>query len=310
MRRLPVKPPHKIVEDKAVEKKSAYQRHLRRLSVILFALHGVEILALLLFYDWTGTEQSWDEGLGLVIECLMAFTAGGSAMLSVKYPKWNRWLAIFTALIFFTLAFFMTGGAKENIDDLIDLSLFLVGMVLYLQILEVSQDRAWRKTLKAKPLSLDLRLGGSGDCFDALVMGPHLEINREITDAVDHFLGTAEHAAPLQLYVHCAETLSPMVRETMEEALRAHYEDEELKVDRFLEQRFGRAMGLILISIMALQLVKYYSGGQSTAIVWTIISNFAAFSLWQIGSTFFEGSEARHRLLKILTARNAELHFQ
>ena len=304
-----MKPPHKIVEDKAVEKKSAYQRHLRRMGVILFALHGVEILALLLFYHWVGTEQPWDEPLGLMIECLMAFVAGGSAMLSVKHEKWNRWLTLFTALIFFTLAYWMTGGEKENIDDLIDLSLFLVGMVLYLQILEASQDRAWRKTLKAKPLSLDLRLSGTGDCFDALVMGPHLEISREITDAVDHFLDMAEHTAPLQLYFHSAETLSPMVRETMEEALRAHYEDEELKVDRFLEHRFGRAMGLVIISITALQLVKYYSGGQSTAIVWTIISNFAAFSLWQIGSTFFERSEASRRLLKIRTAKNAQLHF-
>ena len=292
------------------EKKTAYQRHLRRMGVILFALHGVEILALLLLNNWTEAEQPWDELLGLLIECLMAFAAGGSAMLSVKHAKWNRWLTTFTALIFFTLAYWMTGGENENVDNLIDLSLFLVGMVLYLQILEASQDRAWRKTLKAEPLSLDLRLSGSDDCFDALVIGPHLEINREITDEVDHFLNMAERIAPLQLYFHSAATISPMVRETMEEALRAHYEDEELKVDRFLEQRFGRALGLIIISITALQLVKYYSGGQSTAIVWTIISNFAAFSLWQIGSTFFEGSEARHRLLKILTARNAELHFQ
>lgn len=96
----------------------------------------------------------------------------------------------------------------------------------------------------------------------------------------------------------------------MEEALRTHYEDEELKVNIFLEQRFGRALGLIIISITALQLVKYYSGGQSTAIVWTIIGNFAAFSLWQIGSTFFERSEASRRLLKIWTAKNAQLHFR
>ena len=68
-------------------------------------------------------------------------------------------------------------------------------------------------------------------------------------------------------------------------------------------------MGLILASITALQIVIFFSGRNISAIVWTIVSNFAAFSLWQIGSTFFERTEARRTLLKIEIAKNAEIIF-
>ena len=40
-----------------------------------------------------------------------------------------------------------------------------------------------------------------------------------------------------------------------------------------------------------------------------VLSNFAAFSMWQVGSTYLERSEGQQEMLQITTAKNAEIIF-
>lgn len=288
---------------------NVYRRYLYRLGLILIVLYEVQFLGTLLTQNWIRAQFPKADIRSMLFTSVLAILAGAAALAFAKYEKWKKALLAFTAADFVALALLLTSASMRNIDTLIDLSLFLVGMVVYLQALDNSHDRGWKHALKAEPLALDLRITNSGDLFDPLVMAPHLEINPNISAAVDHFLETSDRFAPLQLYIHCGERISPLLLDTMEEILREHYADEEVRVNRFLESRFGRALGLILVSITALQLLHRFSGQDSSAIVWTIVSNFAGFSLWQIGSTFFERSEAKRQLLKIQIAKNAEIRF-
>ena len=68
--------------------------------------------------------------------------------------------------------------------------------------------------------------------------------------------------------------------------------------------------GSAIISIIAVSVWIDFSPAADEGVTWTILSNFAAFSLWQIGSTHFERSEGYAELLRASIAKQAKLYFR
>ena len=127
---------------------------------------------------------------------------------------------------------------------------------------------------------------------------------------VDRFLSTAKEARPLSITVRCPSEVSEPMRATMQEVFQMYYEDEEQHVNGYLERRYIRVMALVIISIIAVSVWIDFSPAADEGVTWTILSNFAAFSLWQIGSTHFERSEGYAELLRASIAKQAKLYFR
>ena len=197
----------------------------------------------------------------------------------------------------------------RQFDALVDLNLFLQGIILYHMIRIKVGINAWKKILQLPPRTLDLRIDDRKELFNRLVVAPHLELNPEILSAVDHFLQIALDYAPLSLCIHSAEPIAEHLQAVAREAFQMYYEDEERKIRKFIQSRDMRSVWMIVISIGAFRLMTYWSGTASSSTFWEILSSFAAFSLWKVGDTMFEHSEAFQRLARVLIAKNADIQF-
>jgi len=95
----------------------------------------------------------------------------------------------------------------------------------------------------------------------------------------------------------------------MQEVFTTHYEDEVRRVNGYLESRYRRAVMLVIVSLIAVTLWTRIFLSSTTSVVCAILSNFAGFSLWQIGTTYFERSDGYKSLLRMMIAREAKLSF-
>ena len=95
----------------------------------------------------------------------------------------------------------------------------------------------------------------------------------------------------------------------MQETFNMYYQDEERQIDNYLERRYNRVLALVIISIIAVTVWIYLSPSEDEGVTWTILSNFAAFSLWQIGYTYYERSEGYNELRRAQIAKQAKLRF-
>ena len=120
---------------------------------------------------------------------------------------------------------------------------------------------------------------------------------------------TSKESRPLEITVHCPRESSEALQTTMREVFQMHYEDEERRINGYLERRYVRVMALVIISIVLVSAWINFSPSDDEGVTWTILSNFAAFSLWQIGSTYFERSDGYGELLRAQIAKQAKLHF-
>lgn len=290
------------------EDENFYCLYLRRLGVVLigFALFDLLLTALVwfLFPELAGIDRRC-----MLVNALAALAAGLVAReRSRRDARQTLALALLGVLLAVQIASLLVGSGGEP-DTLVSGTLILSALCLYLMLLSQRRSHVWKQVLREKPLSLNLRIGSSGELFDSLVMAPHLEINPSIIAAVDRFLEVEGRKAPLHLTIHCASPVSEPVQELMIEGFREHYADVERQVNRFLATRFGRAIALIVVSVVALTGMKLINEDTNSGIFWTIVGNYAAFSLWQIGNTYFERAEAHHKLLRASIARSASFHF-
>ena len=75
---------------------------------------------------------------------------------------------------------------------------------------------------------LDIRVSESGQLFNPLVVDPHLEINSDIAEAVDHFVGTPEGKWLRSSYIwYCGSLSQNLFGRPRSRAFREHFRDEE-----------------------------------------------------------------------------------
>ena len=198
---------------------------------------------------------------------------------------------------------------QNVIDSLADVMSLLMLIILYTLYRTRHAEQRWQRIRGRKPVVLDLRVPSAAGLFNPIVLGPHLELNTALAAAVDRFLSTSGTAAPLTVCIHTAEAVSLPLQETMREVFQSHYEDEERRIGHYLTSRFSRGIVLVLLSVGALTVWERYMRQYSSSTLWQVLGNFAAFSLWQIGTTYFERSEALRDLMQMLIAKNAEIRF-
>ncbi len=197
----------------------------------------------------------------------------------------------------------------HKIDALIDLNLFLQGIIIYVLLQIKIGAKRWQKIVQMPPNALDLHISGKKELFNGLVIAPHLEMNAEILNAVDHFLEMSTQYAPLTLYLHTSEIISEELQSVAREAFQMYYQDAERKVRHHLQSQYSRSVWMIVIGITAFRFLSYWSGQNSDTIMWEILGSFAAFSLWKVGDTVFENTEDMDKLAHILIAKSADIQF-
>ena len=286
-----------------------YRKHLFRLALLLGAIALSAALASAAVYLLAPARLAGVSPRYIAARCALGLLASLNAVLASRRARASRG-ALLTALALLACAVCCTVLFGQNvIDSLADVMSLLMLILLYTLYRTRHAEQRWQRIRGREPDVLDLRVASAAGLFNPIVLGPHLELNATLTDAVDRFLSTADRAAPLVVCIHSAEPVSLPLQETMREVFQSHYEDEERRVGHYLTSRFSRGIFLVLVSLGALTVWERYMRQYSSSTLWQVLGNFAAFSLWQIGTTYFERSEALRELMQKLIARNAEIRF-
>ena len=297
---------------------SIYEKNLRRLGILLIVVSIADMVFELTFYRYVLTAASvlsdpvqtplgicLKDGIGLAtgfLSCYLYYRKEHSTLI-VR-------LQVLLLCIAFPVMFFSTrGSAAKRVDGLINATLVLIAMVVYTALQLERSERNWQKIRDTKPSILDLKINDSRQWFNPIEIGPKLELSSEISSVVDRFLATSRESQPLEITIHCPKHISEPMQATMQEVFQMYYEDEERHVNHYLEGRYIRAMALVIVSITAVTIWINFSPSNDEGVTWTILSNFAGFSLWQIGNTYFERSEGYEELLRAMIAKQAKLHF-
>ncbi len=164
-----------------------------------------------------------------------------------------------------------------------------------------------KKSTALEETELVLRLKKE-ELFDQHVLLPHAELNEIVYSSVNNFvekyLGT-----DLTLSIF-SEPVNPVVQNTFREAYRAHYEDEDRKVTRYLKRRYLRGLVLLVFSLTAF-IVSDRLGRSIPGynVLLNVIANVGAFCLWEIGYTHFANRDALDEKKRIRRALNAKIEF-
>lgn len=286
-----------------------YQRHLQRLGLLVTSLILFNIIVTSLLLIRQGTFISTLRHPAVFIRPVIGMVTGMIIYFSAK----NVWLRKkgFVVVLILTILYTVMTYVGQHLQVSLDISLILM-ILSAVTFFEIDRnERAWKKVLRNDALTLDIRIAARSELFDPVVMMPHLEVNEKIISAIDRLLNTSADAAPLKLNIHSSEKVSDSLKNTFTECLRMHYRDERKQIVRFLENRYNRILGLLILSVLALIIWTSFSPAEDAGdkVLWQILGNFAAFSLWQIGSTHFERSEAYLNLMRLTTAENLSITF-
>ena len=297
---------------------SIYEKNLRRLGIILIIVSILDVIFVLTLYRFMKITVSELHGqvqtpIGIYLKAVLGLISGFLSCFLYYRREHSTWIVRIQVLLlcitFPIIIFNTSGSAAKRVDGLINATLVLMSMVVYTSLQLERSQRNWRRICKIKPAVLDLKLTHSRQWFNSIEIGPKLELNQEISSVVDRFLATSRESKPLEITIHCPQTISEPMRATMQEVFQMYYEDEERHINHYLERRYIRAMALVIISITAVTIWINFSPSNDEGITWTILSNFAGFSLWQIGSTYFERAEGYAELLRAMIAKEAKLLF-
>ena len=295
-----------------------YQKNLRRFGMLLIVVSILDTTLELAFYPLLLSSRPLFINqlltpLGICMKDGLGLLTGLLACVLFRKMNWAKW--ILPAVILLVAAevpvilISTRSRSATRIDGLINVTLVLSAMVVYTALQLKRSDRIWRRVCSSKPAVLDLKLKDGYQWFNPIEIGPKLELNEEIASVVNRFLETSKSAVPLEITIACPTAISKPLQETMQEVFQMYYEDEERRVNHYLEGRYIRAMALVIISIVAVTIWINFSPSTDESVTWTILSNFAAFSLWQIGNTYFERSDGYEELLRAMIARQAKLRF-
>ncbi len=297
---------------------SIYQKNLRKLGLLLIVVSVLDAILELTFYRYLSSSsmvfsRQIQSPLGICLKDGLGLAMGCLACYLYDNRKYSRLIVRIQVLILaaeLPIVVITTQGNMVNrVDSLISVTLILAALVLYTALQLERSERSWRRIRDAKPSVLDLKLSDVRRWFNPIEIGPKLELNGEISSVVNRFLQTSKEPRPLVITVRCPGKVSEPMRATMREVFQMYYEDEERHINGYLERRYIRVMALVIISILAVTVWINFSPSNDEGVTWTILSNFAAFSLWQIGNTYFERSEGYAELLQAQIAKQAELRF-
>lgn len=236
--------------------------------------------------------------------------ASGLLTLAVARAKKGYGLLLFASIAALVASLTLTFYEHfRKMDSLVDLNLFLQGIIIYVLLQIIGDRRKWRKIVQSPPNALDLRIDGKKDLFNRMVIAPHLEMNADILSAVDRYLEIATQLAPLTLCIHSAEPIAEQLQQVARDGFQMYYQDEERKIRHDLQSRYALSVWMIVISISAFRFLSNWHVQSDNNIVFEILGSFAAFSLWKVGDTFFERSEAMDRLARVLIAKNTDIQF-
>ena len=288
---------------------SIYDKYLNRLGVgIIF----VRILRLAVILGFDHLFQRMYPRNDLQIELAafgVAFVTAGIAFFCVRRKELARY-AVPVSFVMIALMAILSQSEGIDPDSLFDFSFLLMNLAAFIEWQIWKCQRILLAINKLSPQTLDLRIVGQRELFNPRVMGPYLKPDQSIIDDIDYFLESSIAFAPLCICFHSPYKISHALQETMIEALQLHYQAEQKRVEKSLEKLFLRAVVLLLLSVAVLRLLSvFFSGQDSESIMWVIFSNFAAFSLWQIGATHFEREEAFETLTRIIIARESKVEF-
>lgn len=295
-----------------------YKKNLRRLGILLIEVSILNIVFTLTLYKYLPTtipkinDQAQSPG-GIYVKAFLGMLAGVLSCILYYREKYSKWIVRIQILLLCialpVIYNYTRGTASKRIDGLINATLVLMSMIVYTSLQLERSDRIWKRICDTKSSVLDLKLNESRQWFNPIEIGPKLELSQEISSVVDRFLATSKESRPLEITIHCPHIISEPMQATMQEVFQMYYEDEERRINHYLERRYIRAMALVIISITAVTIWINFSPSNDEGVTWTILSNFAGFSLWQIGSTYFERAEGYAELLRAMIAKQAKLHF-
>ncbi len=295
---------------------SIYHKTLRWIGTALIAIATIELALLLVIFivpmkDPEIQREIKDINIILAfLEITIDMSAG--LLLRLQYRKDRRIRMLFHLenIIFLMMVALMAFASADRQTISFQATPTLLTFIAIYTILQMTRnEKNWRRICDSPPVELDLKLDDTGKWFDPLVIGPHLELNTNVSDSVDRYLVTQRRPRPLMIVLHGLGEVSEPMQETMRDIFREHYEDETRRVSHYLERRYLRLIILLGVSIVALETWIKMNGPRHVNTVETVLSNLAAFSLWQVGSTFIERTQAYEEQLRMTIARIAEIRF-
>lgn len=293
---------------------SVYYKSLRQLGIAMIGLTLLECAASLLilafietFRDF-GTNETWL--LFAFLQYGVEFIAGiATLVLCRKRSSIRFFYRVELISLILVLVIKIAAYCYNRNEYFIDAQLFFICLILY-SIRQLRMDERNQKLISSGiPTVLDLKLMSKDQWFNPLIVGPRFKLDREISESIDSYLETLGTPAPLEINIHGLGGISETMRGAMRDVLREHYEDEIKRVEHYLESRYQRALLLIAISIVVLEIWIKSNGARDISITKIVMSNIAAFSLWQVGTVYFERKDAHARLLRSTIAKAAEIVF-
>jgi hypothetical protein len=282
-----------------------YERSLRMLAYFNFLVGVGRILTLIMANDEMKQGDivlAVFRVIGLFLTCALLLLASRkiiklrrAIILSYFVLAMNTWIAFSTRII--TADAFVSLGLMVIVFSIIILQQFY------------REEKHWTTVCSRNPLTLDLRVKEPSQLFDPLVVGPHLEINTDIADAVQRFVVSMKEMAPLDLCIYCPGNISPVMQETAIEAFQEHFSDEERRIFRVLRSRNRRSMILFIISMMIMFTWTPLNNSIGTSVLWTILGNMGGFFLWEIGNTLFRHADDYLELEHVMICKGADITF-
>ena len=295
---------------------SIYHKTLRWIGTALIAIATIELALLLVIFivpmkDPEIQREIKDINIILAfLEITIDMSAGLLLRLQYRKDRCIRMLFHLENIIFLMMVALIAFASADRQTISFQATPTLLTFIAIYTILQMTRnEKNWRRICDSPPVELDLKLDDTGKWFDPLVIGPHLELNTNVSDSVDRYLVTQRRPRPLMIVLHGLGEVSEPMQETMRDIFREHYEDETRRVSHYLERRYLRLIILLGVSIVALETWIKMNGPRHVNTVETVLSNLAAFSLWQVGSTFIERTQAYEEQLRMTIARIAEIRF-
>lgn len=214
--------------------------------------------------------------------------------------------AYMTLILYIWLAF---QNFVIQYDTIVNAGMMIIGFSTVSIHQYYREQMQWKRVQLCSPQTLDLRVSGPSQLFHPLVIGPHLEINQEIVDAVEHFVSALRELTPLEVYFYSASTVSDHLQETAIEAYREHFMDEERRVLRNLRSRTRRSTILFCVSMTIIFVWSHYDAVAGQSVIWTVLGNMGGFFLWEIGNTHFRHTDDYIELERIMICKDAGIMF-
>ena len=146
------------------------------------------------------------------------------------------------------------------------------------------------------------------EVLDPHTILPHAELNELVYTAVNRFI--ERYSGNTLKITIVSGTFSPDMQDVIRESYHAHYLDEYVKINKYLNARYIRVVSLIIISLIAFTCGSYISNHfRNVEFIAGAATQLSIFCLWEIGYTHFDRSNASVQKKHILRALNANIQF-